>query len=105
MDEGKFKKLNKYHVIFLVQNVIVGMYLLTFPRNVSNVGYNGWWTPIVIGLIAQLTIFPMYSLCRKYPNDSFFTINEKLLGKFLGKCINLLLIIYALLTISMVVHP
>ncbi|EMT50187.1 MULTISPECIES: GerAB/ArcD/ProY family transporter [Brevibacillus] len=100
MDKGKLEKLNPFHVTFLIINVIVGMNLLTLPHSLSMLGYDQWWMPVVMCLLAHLTLFPMVALCRRYPGDTLFVINEKLLGKWLGYAVNGVLIVYGLLMVA-----
>ena len=86
------KILNGYHVIFLVQSAMLGTGILTLPRDLSAVGYSQAFLPLLFGVIASLTIWPMIWLNSKYPNENLFRINEILLGKTFGKIINLLII-------------
>jgi spore germination protein AB len=104
MDKGTFAKLNSYHVIFLIQNVLIGMGLLSLPHNVSSMGYNVWMAPIFIALIVQLNVFFIIWLAKSYPTSNWFEINEKVLGRWLGKGINLILIVYAIFLLSSVVE-
>ena len=83
------KSLNKYHVIFLAQSLMIGTGLLSLPQKLSSLGYSQAFFPLIMGIIASITLWPMVWLCSKYPNESLFRINEILLGKWLGKCINL----------------
>lgn len=99
MDLGKFKKLNNVHVIFLVQNVMIGTGLLSLPHLMSATGYNQWYIPLLLGIIAQITLIPMVFLGMKYPGDTLFSINEKLLGKWLGKIINFIIVIYTFISV------
>ncbi|KQL46125.1 spore gernimation protein [Brevibacillus choshinensis] len=100
MDRGKIHNLNPYHVIGLVLNTCIGVNLLMLSHSVSKMGYNQWWIPFVLGAIVSLTLIPMIALCKRYPEDSLFRINEILLGKWLGRYANLLVIIYAILNVS-----
>lgn len=86
------KILNGYHVIFLVQSAMLGTGILTLPRDLSAVGYSQAFLPLLFGVIASLTIWPMIWLNSRYPNENLFRINEILLGKTFGKIINLLII-------------
>lgn len=98
------KILKSYHVIFLVQSVMVGTGILTLPRDLSAVGYSQILFPLLFGLIATLTLWPIIWLNSKYPNENLFRINEILLGKGLGKFVNLLIILHFTLLISGVIN-
>ncbi|GAE34260.1 GerAB/ArcD/ProY family transporter [Halalkalibacter akibai] len=97
MDTGNLKKLNKFHVVFLSQNVIIGIGLFTLSNEISMVGYNQWLIPIMLGVLANITLIPIVLLCKKFPDDSLFKINEKILGKLLGKMANGVLFLYGLM--------
>ncbi|MBD1370780.1 GerAB/ArcD/ProY family transporter [Hazenella sp. IB182357] len=61
------------------------------------------WLAIVVGLISGLLFFLLYSyFYKKYPQDSLSTITQKIMGKVLGRLINLLYIIYFLYIASLV---
>ncbi|MFJ7735299.1 GerAB/ArcD/ProY family transporter [Lysinibacillus sp. NPDC097287] len=98
------KILNRYHVIFLVQSAMVGTGILTLPRDLSAVGYSQIIFPLLFGSIATLTLWPMIWLNTKYPNENLFRINELLLGKGVGKVVNLLIILHFTLLISGVIN-
>ncbi|MGC5325244.1 GerAB/ArcD/ProY family transporter [Brevibacillus sp. SYSU BS000544] len=102
MDRGKIKKLQPIHVIFLVQNSMVGVGLLSLPHDLSAAGYNQWILPAIFAVIAQLTLLSIYWLGRCYPDDTLFVINEKLLGKWLGKGISLFVIVYFMIQVATV---
>ena len=101
-DDNSTKILNGYHVVFLVQNVMIGVALLTLPNLLSSVGYSQWWLPLLFALIANLLVIPMIWLLSRYKEDNLFAIHEKLLGKWLGKSINVLLVVYLLVLIASV---
>jgi spore germination protein AB len=102
MDKGNFKKLNAYHVIFLVQNSMVGLGLLSLPHFLSPTGNGQWVMPILLGVAAQITLFPMVWLCLKYPTQGLFEMNELLLGKWIGRFVNMILITYGILMLATV---
>ncbi|WP_397537456.1 GerAB/ArcD/ProY family transporter [Rummeliibacillus pycnus] len=87
------KLLNKYHVIFLAQSSMIGTGILTLPQRLSSVGYSQVLLPILFGIIASLTLGQMIWLISKYPTKNLFQINEILLGKILGKSINVLIVL------------
>jgi spore germination protein AB len=102
MDKDKLKVLNNYHVIFLIQNVMIGTTVLALPNRLSSMGYSQWWMPLMFGILANLVILPMIWLGRNYPQDNLFVIHEKLLGKWLGKIINVFLLMYFVVVIAAV---
>ncbi|WP_102692719.1 GerAB/ArcD/ProY family transporter [Rummeliibacillus pycnus] len=93
MSTNNQKLLNKYHVIFLAQSSMIGTGLLTLPQRLSSVGYSQALLPLFFGIIASLTLGQMIWLVSKYPNKNLFEINEILLGKILGKGINVLIVL------------
>ena len=104
MDVTKKKVLNGYHVVFLVQNLMVGMGLLSLSNSLSPVGYSHWWFPILFGVIANITLIPMIWLSLKYRDDDLFDIHEKLLGKWIAKVLNSFLILYAVFLFAAVIQ-
>ena len=104
MDVTKKKILNGYHVIFLVQNSLVGMGLLSINNSLSPLGYSQWWVPLLFGVIANLTLIPMIWLGLQFKDDDLFTIHEKLLGKLVGKSLNFVLLLYAIVLFAAVLE-
>ncbi|WP_342514943.1 GerAB/ArcD/ProY family transporter [Sporosarcina sp. FSL K6-1522] len=102
MKPTKTKILNGYHVVFLVQNVMIGSTLITLPNLLSSVGYSQWWLPLLFALIANLLLVPMIWLMSRYPDDNLFEVHEKLFGKWVGKGINGLLMLYIVILIAAV---
>lgn len=102
MVEPKLKTLNHFHVIFLIQNVIIGTSVLSLPNRLSSMGFSQWWMPLLFGVIANLLLIPMIWLGLKYREDTLFIIHEKLLGKWIGKTINSILILYFIIIVSAV---
>ncbi|EPD51388.1 GerAB/ArcD/ProY family transporter [Paenisporosarcina sp. FSL H8-0542] len=104
MDVTKKKVLNGYHVVFLVQNIMVGMGLLSLNNSLSPVGYGQWWLPVLFGLVANATLIPIIWLALQYKDDDLFDIHEKLFGKWIGKTLNSLLILYATVLFAAVIQ-
>lgn len=96
------KNLNHYHVIFLIQNVIVGTTVLSLPNSLSSMGYSQWWMPLLFGIAANLLLIPIIWLGLQYSEDTLFSIHEKLFGKWIGKFINIILLVYFIIIISAV---
>ena len=103
MEMQKLKKLHSVHVIFLMINTITGVGMITFPHDVSPVGYGGWIMPLVYGIVIQLLLLLFFKLLKYYPNHTLFEINTLLLGKVAGNFINFMIFIYAILVIFRVI--
>lgn len=102
MDTSQKKTLSHYHVIFLVQNIILGTSVLSLPNKLSAMGYSQWWMPLLFGVVANLLLIPIVWLGMQYKNDTLFEIHEKLFGKWFGKVINSLFIVYFIVIIAAV---
>ena len=104
MSGKKSPVLNRFHVIFLTQNIMFGTGILSLPQKLSSLGYSQGLFPLLFGVIACLTLWPMIWINSKYENDNLFRINEKLLGKWLGKSINLLIVAVYIIFLSSVIN-
>ncbi|MBP3950359.1 GerAB/ArcD/ProY family transporter [Bacillus suaedae] len=104
MDKGKFEKLNKFHVIFLAQNIIIGIGLFSLPSDLSEAGNNMWLVPSILGILANLILIPLILLCKRYPEDSIFQMTEKIVGKGFGKIINFFLLLYGIVQVAVVLQ-
>lgn len=104
MDVQKKKVLNGYHVVFLVQNIMIGMGLLSLNHTLSAVGFSQWWFPLLFGVVANLTLIPIVWISLQYRDDDLFDIHEKLFGKSLGKFLNIIFIAYAIVIFAAVIQ-
>lgn len=99
----KQKSLKGYHVVFLVQNTMLGTGLLSLPQRLSPLGYSEAFFPLFFGVVATLNLWPMIWLISKFPNENLFRINEILLGKGIGKTINLFLVLHFTLFLAAII--
>lgn len=74
-----------------------GTGVLSLPERLSSLGYSQALMPILFGIIASISIWPMIWICSKYHSKNLFEINEEILGKHLGKCINAFIVIQLIL--------
>lgn len=102
MDKTALKKLNAFHVVFLIQNTMTGYGLLSLTKSMSSAGYNEWFFPIFFGIFANLTLIPMVMLAKRYPERDLYQINEKLFGKWVAKPLNFIILLYCLLFVGAV---
>ncbi|WP_342568202.1 GerAB/ArcD/ProY family transporter [Psychrobacillus sp. FSL K6-4046] len=83
--------------MFLVQSIMFGTGVLSLPERLSSLGYSQALMPILFGVIASISLWPMIWICSKYHAKNLFEINEEILGKSLGKCINAFIVIQLIL--------
>ena len=103
MSTNKRKLLNRYHVVFLVQSTMFGTGVLSLPQRLSSLGYSQALFPLLFGVIASLSIWPMIWINSKYKNENLFRINEILLGKWIGKSINLFIVLQFTLFLAAII--
>ncbi|MBU9712596.1 GerAB/ArcD/ProY family transporter [Evansella tamaricis] len=100
MDTGKFKKLNKYHVIFLVHCSLSGIALFSLPYYLRHVGYNMWMVLLIYGVLSSLLLKVILQLSKQFPNDTFYVIMEKVVGKYVSKLLHVFILSYAIVQVS-----
>lgn len=100
MDNRKILILNRYHVFFLVQNIMIGLGLLTLAYDVSPVGYAAWVVPIMLGILLTPVIIANLKLLSRFPEKDVFAINRTVLGKRLGSFLNLVFTLYCFLVVA-----
>ena len=73
----------------------IGFGVLTLPSTLAqDVGHDGWISILAAGIVSSLAIVLIVLLLQKYPGKSILTINRYLFGEFLGKGLNLFLVLY-----------
>ena len=84
---------------------MLGTGALSLPQRLSSMGYGQAFFPLFLGLIASISLWPMVWINSKYESKNLFEINEILLGKWLGKCINFLIVAqFTVFTSTLIIH-
>lgn len=85
--------------VFII-SIILGMGVLTLPRTITERAQtpDGWISLILAGIIFLVWGRLIILLNRYYPNLTFFEYIPLILGKWLGNLVNLLFILYMILT-------
>lgn len=83
---------------FSLVAIVVGSGILSLPRIVAEKGYQDGWLVVIMGsLIPLLGIMSILLLFKRFPGRDFLEICELILGKYLGRALVLLYVIYSLL--------
>jgi spore germination protein (amino acid permease) len=82
--------ITKFQLFFILIQTQIGIGLLSLPNVVQKTAKgDGWISTIVAGVAVQLIITIFWLLLRRFPNCTYPEITQKVLGRFLGKFINL----------------
>lgn len=77
---------------------------MTFDLVFEVSGADAWLTVIATGLLAALSVFVILSLAKQFPNDTIFTFSKKIFGKYIGTLINLMYILFSVLSTAFVLR-
>lgn len=82
--------------VMLMVNFILGAGILILPRTITDKVKtpDGWISVIISGLIIMLLVFFLVKLCKQYPNETYFQFMQKIIGKWLGIGLGLIVILY-----------
>lgn len=95
-------KLKDVTMLSFVIHAMIGIRLLSLPRDVVKYASNDAWISVIIVYIsASLTGYGFYWIGLKYPGLNFSQINEKVLGKLFGKVMMIAIAIYTISTIGL----
>ncbi|MGG2026571.1 GerAB/ArcD/ProY family transporter [Gottfriedia sp. S16(2024)] len=89
-------QISTNQTVMLIVNFIFGAGILILPRSVTDKVKtpDGWISVIISGLLITLLAFLLVMLCKQYPNETYFQFTQKIIGKWLGISLSILIIIY-----------
>ncbi|WGU96112.1 GerAB/ArcD/ProY family transporter [Paenibacillus dendritiformis] len=91
-------------LIFLITQTQIGVGLLGLASRVHNTAKGDAWISVLLaGMLAQLFIFIIWCLNKRFPSLTLFDYLPKLLGKAIGKLIQVLYAVYFILVSSFIV--
>lgn len=95
-------KLKSVSMISIVTNSLIGVSLLTLPRDIATYAHSdAWISVLIVGLITFLNAYGFYWVAITNPTLNFSQINEKILGKFLGRVVMIVIGIYGSMVIGL----
>ncbi len=97
----KNNTLTSYQVFVLI--VIPGFTAiseLVVGRLTETASADNWISILLAGAIAALAVLVIISLTKRFANDSLFGFTEKLLGKALGRAVNMIYVVYSLALVA-----
>ncbi|MEH7454627.1 GerAB/ArcD/ProY family transporter [Gottfriedia acidiceleris] len=89
-------QISTNQTVMLIVNFIFGAGILILPRSVTDKVKtpDGWISVIISGLIITLIAFLLVMLCKQYPNETYFQFSQKIIGKWLGISLSIIIIFY-----------
>lgn len=94
-------KINSYQFLILVTLFTIGTSILITPSVLATEAKQDAWVVAIVGTVIGLFVIWLFCLIAQwFPHLTFIQINEKILGKWLGKAVSLLFVLMAFLYAS-----
>jgi len=106
MERGKDRdRISGIQVVAIISSTIIGAGIMSFPNNVAHkVTVDGTIVVVLSGLLVLAITFMIAYLAKKFPQSTIFDYSSSLVGRFLGKGITGIMLIYFLLVSASVVR-
>ena len=99
------QKLSRLQFCILVLLYTVGTSILVIPPSLVSIAKQDVWISLIFGLVIGLLLVSLYNvIANTFPNYTLFEINEKVLGKWVGKAVSCLFFCFTLLLSSLVLR-
>ena len=88
-------QISKSQFFFFMIHSQVGLTILSLPHILGKTaGHDGWISLLISATYVQMLILIYYFIIKNYPELTFYDITIKVFGSFIGKCINVIMIVY-----------
>lgn len=88
------KLLSKLQLMFFIIQAQIGVGLLSLPYVVHlHAKSDGWISVLIAGMGVFVFMFIMWSLGKRFPNDTIYEYSNKIVGKYLGTFISFLYVL------------
>jgi spore germination protein (amino acid permease) len=89
---AKHMYITKFQLFFILIQSQIGIGLLSLPNVVQKTAKgDGWISTIFAGVAIQLIITIYWLLLKRFPNATYPEITQKLVGRFFGKLLNMII--------------
>ncbi|MET3289065.1 UNVERIFIED_CONTAM: spore germination protein (amino acid permease) [Brevibacillus sp. OAP136] len=97
-------KITVNQLAFFTIQTAIGEGALTLPYGVhSAASSDGWISTIIVGIMSQISIIVIWQVCRRFPGLTLMEFLPQLLGKFAGRLLGCIYIVYFIGIASLVV--
>ncbi|KQL38252.1 spore gernimation protein [Bacillus sp. FJAT-25509] len=89
-------RISSFQTIMFMTNYLLGTGIVVVPRIVTEKVKtpDSWISLILGGVICILITLLHVRLCQRYPNETFFQFNQKIVGKWIGLFLSLIVIVF-----------
>ncbi|PEJ48132.1 MULTISPECIES: GerAB/ArcD/ProY family transporter [unclassified Bacillus (in: firmicutes)] len=96
MNSKPIDQVSTAQSVMLMVNLILGAGILILPRTITDKVKtpDGWISVTISGLLIMLLVFFLAKLCKQYPNETYYQFIQKIIGKWLGIALGLIIILY-----------
>ncbi|NEW07219.1 endospore germination permease [Paenibacillus sp. SYP-B3998] len=103
MSKYSFNQISLKQYIFIIFETQVGIGILSLPRDLAKTAGTDGWISIVLGwLLSVLLSLVIIKIMEKNPEYTLFELLSKYFGKWVGKSLSVLWILYAAYAASVV---
>lgn len=93
--------ISQLELFFAVVQSMIGVGVLSLPFYAYKASaYDGWITVFIVGCTIQLLVLLIWNLHRRFPGLTLFDFSQIILGRILGRIVNILYILYLLIIVS-----
>lgn len=97
------KKITHLQFALILIHTSIGVSVVNLPHNLFMIAKNNGWISIILtGVIAQILIFIYGQIIKRFPSKNLLEISTILCGKIIGKLINIFIIIYFIISASLI---
>ncbi|WP_270181256.1 GerAB/ArcD/ProY family transporter [Alkalihalobacillus sp. CinArs1] len=92
------KQLSNFPIIVFIISTIIGVGIVTLPREAANViDQPNMWVSVVLGAaIAFLNGLLIFSVIKRNPEQTIYDIGPNVVGRLLGSVFNIIFVLYAI---------
>ncbi|MYL72128.1 endospore germination permease [Halobacillus litoralis] len=89
------QKLSRRQFFFIIIQTQIGVGVLSVPYELHTVAKQDGWISLLLGAIAiQLLLIGIWVVAKNLPQDTLYTMNDKLYTKWIGRPLSILYILY-----------
>ncbi|KAB2337720.1 GerAB/ArcD/ProY family transporter [Cytobacillus depressus] len=98
-------KISSLQMAMLMYPTIMATAILSIPSTTANYARQDMWlSPILASIIGFITMFVIYKLHKLFPDKTIIQMNELIIGKFLGKVLSFIFLLYFILTTGQIIR-